>query len=92
MDYYKIVISWGYLAWLYFVVMAMVVVGSTCVPSFTVLFTSIAELWARMCNYCLWSFDKVVMATVVVGCMCVQITTGEGTGIKQIQPKKWFIA
>ena len=28
----------------------------------------------------------VVMATVVVGCMCVQITIGEGTGIKQIQP------
>ena len=31
------------------------------------------------------------MATVVVGCMCVQIAIGEGTGIKQIQPKSGLL-
>ena len=31
------------------------------------------------------------MATVVAGCMFVQITIGEGTGIKQIQPKSGLL-
>ena len=31
------------------------------------------------------------MATVVMGCMCMQITTIEGTGIKQIQPKSGLL-
>ena len=49
------------------------------------LCTSITQLWARTCNYCLWPFDKqVVMATVVVGCMCAMV---EGTCIIQIQHK-----
>ena len=74
--------------------MAMVVAGSKCVQSFTVLYTSISQLWCRMCNYFLWPFDqicKVVMATVVVGCMCMQNTIIEETGIMQIQPKSGLL-
>ena len=47
----------------------------------TKLCTSITQLWARTCSYCLC---KVVMATVVVGCMCAMV---EGTCKMQIQPK-----
>ena len=72
---------------MYFVVMAMVVVGSICVRSFTVLFTSITYLQAKMCNCCLWPFEQHAMATIVVGCMRVHIIIGEETGTKQIQHK-----
>ena len=54
---------------MYFVVMAMVVAGQTCVQNYIVLCTSITLLWARLCNY---ATCKVVMANLVVCSMCVQ--------------------
>ena len=65
--------------------------GSKCVESFTVLCTSISQLWSRMCSNYLWP-RKVVMATIVVDCMCMQSTIVEVTGIMQIQPKCVFLA
>ena len=60
---YKLLIGRGLFSLafkLYFVVMAMVAVGSTCVENFTVLCISITLCWVKTCNYCLLPFDQHV--------------------------------
>ena len=75
---------------MYFVVMAMVVVGLTCVERFALLCTSISYLWARMCNYCLWPFDQHAKLSWQlywwVVCVCTVPLLMEHY-IMQIQPK-----